>query len=74
MSRQVLTDAQSEARWCLNNEVDTWHLLFALLTQEKGIVPALIEKLGMTTSALELAAERELERLPKEGSADTSKH
>ncbi|MBX7121194.1 MAG: ATP-dependent chaperone ClpB [Opitutaceae bacterium] len=74
MSRQALTDAQSEARRRSNNEVDTWHLLFALLTQEKGIVPALIEKLGMTTSAMELAVARELERLPKvSGSVDTSK-
>ena len=74
MSRQALTDAQSEARRRSNNEVDTWHLLYALLTQEKGIVPALVEKLGLTTSAMELAAERELERLPNvSGSVDTSK-
>ncbi len=74
MSRQALTDAQSEARRRSNNEVDTWHLLHALLTQEKGIVPALVEKLGLTTSAMELAVERELERLPKvSGSVDTSK-
>ncbi len=74
MSRTAVTEAQSEARRRGNNEVDTWHLLHALLAQENGIVPALVDKLGLTTSALLLAAERELEKLPKvSGSVDTSK-
>jgi len=74
MSRQAVTDAQAEARRRSHNEVDTWHLLHALLAQEAGIVPALVEKLGLTVSALQLAAERELDRLPKvSGSVDTSK-
>jgi ATP-dependent Clp protease ATP-binding subunit ClpB len=54
--------------------VETWHLLVALLGQEGGIVPALIEKLGLTVGAMQLAAERELDRLPKvTGSVDVSK-
>ena len=74
MSRQAVTEAQSIARRLHHNEVDTWHLLSALLAQENGIVPGLIEKLGLTTSAMQLAVERELERLPKvTGSVDTSK-
>jgi ATP-dependent Clp protease ATP-binding subunit ClpB len=74
MSRQALNDAQSEARRRSHNEVETWHLLHALLAQDRGIVPGLIEKLGLTTGAMQLAIERELERLPKvTGSVDTSK-
>ncbi len=74
MSRQALTDAQAEARRRSHHEVDTWHLLHALLAQEDGIVPALAEKLGLTRSALHLAAGRELERVPRvSGSVDTSK-
>ncbi|HEU5080245.1 MAG TPA: ATP-dependent chaperone ClpB [Opitutaceae bacterium] len=74
MSRQAITDAQNEARRRQNNEVDTWHLLFALLTQENGLVPALVEKLGLTSSALQLATDRELDRLPRvSGSVDVSK-
>ncbi len=74
MSRQAITDAQSEARRRNNNEVETWHLLHALLAQENGIVPAIVEKLGLTTPALQLAANRELDRLPRvSGSVDTSK-
>ena len=74
MSRQAVTDAQSEARRRNHSEVDTWHLLHALLGQEEGIVPALIKKLDLTTSALQLAVHRELERLPAvTGSVDASK-
>ena len=74
MSRQAITDAQNEARRRQNNEVETWHLLQALLTQENGLVSALVEKLGVTSSALQLAVERELERLPRvSGSVDVSK-
>jgi ATP-dependent Clp protease ATP-binding subunit ClpB len=74
MSRQAVTDAQSEARRRQNNEVDTWHLLHALLAQEKGLVPALVEKLGLTPTVLQVAAERELDRLPRvSGSVDVSK-
>ncbi|AWI08015.1 ATP-dependent chaperone ClpB [Ereboglobus luteus] len=74
MSRQAVTDAQNEARNRSHNEVDAWHLLYALLRQENGLVPALVEKLGLTTSALTLAAERELDRLPRvTGNIDVSK-
>ncbi len=74
MSRQALQEAQNEARRRSHSEVETWHLLIALLAQEGGIVPALAEKLGLTVSALQLAAERELDRLPKvSGSVDVSK-
>jgi ATP-dependent Clp protease ATP-binding subunit ClpB len=74
MSRQAVTDAQAIARRLNNNEVDTWHLLSALLAQENGIVPGLVDKMGLSASALQLAVDRELERLPKvTGSVDTSK-
>ena len=74
MSRQAVTDAQNIARRHANNEVDTWHLLSALLAQQEGIVPGLLEKLNITDSAVQLAVEREVERLPKvSGAVDTSK-
>jgi ATP-dependent Clp protease ATP-binding subunit ClpB len=74
MSRQAVAEAQNEARRRSHNEVETWHLLTALLAQEDGIVPSLVEKLGLTVSALQLAANRELERTPKvSGAVDVSK-
>jgi ATP-dependent Clp protease ATP-binding subunit ClpB len=45
-----------------------------LLAQESGLVPGLVDKLGLTASALALAVDRELERIPKvTGSVDSSK-
>ncbi len=74
MSRQAVTDAQNTARRLNHHEVDTWHLLAALVAQENGVVPGLLEKLSITPGAVQLAVERELERLPKvTGSVDTSK-
>jgi ATP-dependent Clp protease ATP-binding subunit ClpB len=74
MSREAVTEAQNIARRHSNNEVDTWHLFAALLAQENGIVPGLLEKLNIPASAAQLAVEREVERLPKvSGSVDTSK-
>ena len=74
MSRTAVQEAQNEARRRSHNEVDTWHLLAALLAQENGIVPALAEKLGLTVSALQLALNRELDRLHKvSGAVDVSK-
>jgi ATP-dependent Clp protease ATP-binding subunit ClpB len=73
-SREAVTEAQAIARRLNHNEVDTWHLFSALLAQEQGIVPGLIEKLGVTASAAELAVQRELEKLPQVTcSVDTSK-
>ena len=74
MSRQAVTDSQAIARRLNHNEVDSWHLLSALLAQEGGIVPGIVEKLGLTVSALQLAVDRVLDRLPKvTGSVDASK-
>ncbi|MDD3180893.1 MAG: ATP-dependent chaperone ClpB [Opitutaceae bacterium] len=74
MARQAVQEAQNEARRRSNNEVETWHLLAALLGQEGGLVPLLVDKLGLTVSAMQLAASRELDRLPKvSGSVDVSK-
>ena len=74
MSRQAVTDAQNLARRLNHTEVDTWHLLSALVSQENGVVPGLLDKLSITASAVLLAVERELGRIPKvTGSVDTSK-
>ncbi len=74
MSRQAVTDAQNIARRLNHHEVDTWHLLAALVAQENGVVPGLLDKLAIGPGAMQLAVERELERLPKvTGAVDTSK-
>jgi ATP-dependent Clp protease ATP-binding subunit ClpB len=56
--------AQSEARRRNQQQVDLWHLLHALVVQEDGIVPAVLDKMKVQPSALQLALERQLDRLP----------
>ena len=46
-------------------EVEVWHLLSALMSQENGIVPALMDEMGIGTSPVQLALQRELKNLPK---------
>ncbi len=46
-------------------EVEVWHLLSALMAQENGIVPALMEEMGIGTAPVQLALQRELKNLPK---------
>ena len=74
MARGALPAAQAIARRKQNNEVDTLHLLAALVEQERGIVQSVLQKLDITTSAIALSIDRELEKLPKvSGSVDASK-
>jgi ATP-dependent Clp protease ATP-binding subunit ClpB len=74
MSRAAVAEAQNQARRRNHNEVDTLHLLAALLSQEHGIVQGLLRKMEITPSALQLAVDRELDRLPRvSGSVDTSR-
>ena len=46
-------------------EVDVWHLLATLMNQENGIVPALMEEMGVGTAPVQLALQRDLKNLPK---------
>ena len=46
-------------------EVDVWHLLATLMNQENGIVPALMEEMGVGTAPVQLALQRNLKNLPK---------
>ena len=70
MASKSVQEAQNEARRRNNQQVDGWHLLHALITQEHGTVPAILEKMNVQPSAAQLAVDRQLERLPSvQGSA-----
>ncbi|NBB77962.1 MAG: ATP-dependent chaperone ClpB [Verrucomicrobia bacterium] len=72
-SALAVQEAQNLARQNGQQEIGVWHLLLALVRQEDGIVPGLLERMQITPSALELAAQRELEALPKaSGSVNAS--
>ncbi|MDG1667476.1 MAG: ATP-dependent chaperone ClpB [Opitutae bacterium] len=64
-SASAVQEAQNLARNHGQQEIDVWHLLLALVQQEGGIVPRLLERLDITPSALELAAERVISKFPK---------
>ena len=61
----AVQEAQNLARHHGQQEIDVWHLLLALVQQEGGIVPSLLERMQVSPSAVELAVKRELDSLPK---------
>ena len=55
-------------------EVEVWHLLSALISQENGIVPALLDEMGVGMAAVQLGLQRELKNLSKiTGDVNTSR-
>ena len=74
MARNALTEGQAFARRNRNNEVETLHLLSALVGQENGIVQGLLNNLEITPNAMALSIDREIAKLPSvSGSVDSSK-
>jgi len=64
-AQESLQQAQQVAQRNSNQEVDTVHLLAALLEQKESLVPALLEKLGLPLPVLAAAVQREIDRKPK---------
>ncbi|MBT3637311.1 MAG: AAA family ATPase, partial [Opitutae bacterium] len=70
----AITEMAEVAKRNGQQEVEVWHLLSALMAQEDGIVPALLEEMGIGTSPVQLALQRELKNLPKiAGDVNTSR-
>ncbi len=63
-SQEALQAAQSIARRRDHLEVDSEHLLLALLEQEGGLVPRLLQKLGIPAENLATALADEIARRP----------
>jgi ATP-dependent Clp protease ATP-binding subunit ClpB len=64
-AQEALQQAQEVAARNANQEVDTVHLLAALIGQKESLVPALLEKLGLQVPAFAAAVQREIDRKPK---------
>src|SRR5262249_12123919 len=62
-AREAVMEAQAEARRRSHQQVDNPHLLSALLHQQGGLAPALLQKLDVSPNAVEMALERELGKL-----------
>ena len=64
-SREALQEAQNVATRMGHTEVDGEHLLLALVDQQEGLVPRLLEQAGANVEALRSDLDRELSRRPK---------
>ena len=66
-AQEALQQAQEIASRLGHQEIQSEHVLLALLAQPEGIVTPLFQKLGAAPSRVASALERELECLPKVG-------
>ncbi|MET8163328.1 ATP-dependent chaperone ClpB [Streptomyces sp. NPDC005329] len=64
-SQEALQEAQSAAGRLGHTEVDGEHLLLALLDQEEGLIPRLLQQTGTEPEELRAAVREELSRRPK---------
>lgn len=64
-AQEALQNAQRLATRFGNPQVDLEHLLLALLDQDGGLTPVVLEKSGIPVEPLKLRVQREIERLPK---------
>ncbi|MFJ9733191.1 ATP-dependent chaperone ClpB [Streptomyces sp. NPDC101171] len=64
-SQEALQEAQSAAVGMGQTEVDGEHLLLALLDQEDGLIPRLLQQAGTEPKELRAAVREELSRRPK---------
>ena len=64
-AQEAIASSQAIASERNQQQVDTLHLLLALVTQEGGVVPSLIEKLGLEPATVERAVQQKLLTLPQ---------
>ena len=64
-AQEAVVEAQQLALKLDNQQVDVEHLHMALLEQEDGLIPKLLEIIGTDTSKLKQELQLELDRLPK---------
>src|ERR1700716_338798 len=64
-TQEALHDAQTKAMRYGHTEVDTDHLLLALLEQPEGLIPRLLSRADVDTGGLRAALERSLESRPR---------
>jgi ATP-dependent Clp protease ATP-binding subunit ClpB len=64
-TQEAVHDAQTKALRYGHTEVDTEHLMLALLEQPEGLIPRLLARADVDTGALRAALEETLERRPR---------
>ncbi|PMB38232.1 hypothetical protein CEN41_24010 [Fischerella thermalis CCMEE 5330] len=64
-AQEALQEAQQLSERYRHPAIDCEHLLLALLQQEGGVVPSLLQKLGVMPRAIESAMAQDLQRRPQ---------
>src|ERR1700683_3941552 len=64
-AQEALQAAQEMAARSGQQQIEPLHLLWALTAQGDGVVPPLLEKLGVSPATLGGEIEKQIERLPK---------
>src|SRR5271170_347603 len=64
-AQEALQAAQEMGARSGQQQIEPLHLLWALAAQGDGVVPPLLEKLGVSPTALTGEIEKQVERLPK---------
>ncbi|MGA7189422.1 MAG: ATP-dependent chaperone ClpB, partial [Candidatus Acidiferrales bacterium] len=64
-AQEALQAAQEMGGRMGQQQIEPLHLLWALIAQGDGVVPPLLEKLGVSPARLAAEAEKQIERLPK---------
>src|SRR5215467_6036680 len=64
-AQEAVANAQTIAIRNGNQQVDVEHLLAAMLEQERGLAPAVLNKAGFDVEAIKTALAKEVQRLPK---------
>lgn len=64
-AQEAVASAQSRAAELGNPDLDTLHVLAALLAEPEGIVVPLLKKMGVAVEQLSSMTQKEIERLPK---------
>ncbi|SPE29709.1 protein disaggregation chaperone [Candidatus Sulfotelmatomonas gaucii] len=68
-SQQAMQQAQARAAELGNPEIQPVHLLLALVEDREGVIPAVLEKIGVPTERLESDLHQIEEKLPRVGGA-----
>ena len=64
-SLEAIQNAQSLATEYGNQQIEQPHILLALLQAENGLIPQLLENMGLTVPSLHAAVQAEVEKLPR---------
>ena len=70
-SLEAIQNAQSSAIEYGNPMLDQQHLLLALLQQEDGLIPQLLQKMNVNVNGLTQAVENEVKRMPRVSGGQT---